>query len=112
MVLKTEDVKSSSFDQTPHEIKTLKKVHGDKRYKSIRQHVVKLLYGNAENRMMLVPYHPIAIESGKYEAMEFVGGLIGELLPDVAEDLHDRNFRISEDGIITCIDLGYHGEDD
>ena len=107
LVLKIEDHKSSSYDQTPHEIKIFKLIHTNDTYKRLRPHIPKLLYGNAETRIMIVPFYPGVCEDEEDSSYVHVSQLINELLPECFSDLHGGNFRYAKNGLLMCIDLGY-----
>lgn len=104
MVLKFEDSYRSSYNQTPREIKNIKKIHTKPKYKNIRKHVITLLYGNPETRMMILPFIPIRVETE--EELESVIMMFDEVGIETT-DFHEDNFRRRSDGTLVCIDLGF-----
>lgn len=108
MVLKLEDESHSSYNQTPHEIKLIRRIRRFKKYKTIRKHVMKMYYGNIENRVMLTQFvmRRIDYTAEDRKRVEEMDDKIRKLLPGCI-DLHSGNFRISDKNVLICIDLGY-----
>lgn len=109
LILKIEDKRFSSYDQTPTEVKFIQRISKFKKYKSLRKHIPKLYYADVHNRITVLRFYPYKATEGNSEhceKMDMIESLFGKIFPQVGGDFHQGNFRISADGVMVCVDLG------
>ena len=109
LVMKLEDADSSSFDQSPREILTIRRIFKFKKYASIRKHVAPILYADIKNRVIIMPFYPKKVsdyDTNDNSDVAYIAERLQSFLPKHT-DLHYANFRRDKNGKAVCVDLGY-----
>lgn len=117
LIMKMEDARTSSFDQTPTELAAFRRINTVKKLKPLRKHIPKIYYASLKNRITITPFYPGGFcdedeDRSVDEKTDYLAvvDLFEKLMPDYADDLHNGNFRRAKDGTIICVDLGYTGD--